>query len=333
MTPPASGTSLVTPLGPGGEFDRIRAILGADRSADAGGMTVGPGDDAAVLGDLVFSTDLTVEDVHFRREWMDLETLGHRAVTVALSDLGAMGAEPVFVLLSLAVPDLGIEPLRRLGDGARRAITEAGARLAGGDLSRSPGPLVIDVIAVGRSRDPVLRSTASPGDDVWVSGTLGGAAGAVAAWTEGRTPDEELRRAYERPDPPLPLLGQLRAAGLVSAGIDVSDGLLADAGHLAAASDVCLRIRDEAVPVHPGLEGLPPGRRFELALTGGEDYQLLFTAPQESRGALEARAGGAVPLSRIGTVAPGSGVVRVAPDGGEHAVEHGGFDHFAGAGT
>ena len=321
-----------TSLAPGGEFDRIRAILGEGRAQSASGggdvLTVGPGDDAAVLGEFVLSTDLTVEDVHFRRGWIGLEALGHRAVTAALSDVGAMGARPVAILWSLVLPEIGMDAVRALGDGVRRAASSAGAVLAGGDLSRSPGPLAMDVVAVGRTGDPVLRSTAVPGDDVWVTGVLGGAAGAVAAWESGQDPSEALRESFERPAPPLELLRELRTEGRVTAGIDVSDGLLADAGHLAAASSVGIHIHESRVPVHPGLTGLPPDRRLELALTGGEDYQLLFTTPPGTRPALEARAQGSVRLTRIGEVVRGTGVVRVASDGSGIAAEGGGFDHF-----
>jgi len=318
-------------LASGGEFDRIRAILGDAWGGDGrkdGLPSVGPGDDAAVLGDWVFSTDLTVEDVHFRRRWIGLEALGHRAVQVALSDVGAMGAEPVAVLVSLALPESGLEVARALGEGVRRAASQAGAFLAGGDLSRSPGPMIIDVVALGRTDDPVLRSTAAPGEDLWITGTLGGASGAVATWEEGGTPNEALRARFERPDPPLHLLRELRREGQVGAGIDVSDGLLADAGHLAAASGLGVRVEEGRVPIDPHLVGFDPQRRLELALTGGEDYQLLFTASRRARDVLEARAEGPVALQRIGAVVKGAGVVRVAPDGTERPGDSGGFDHF-----
>lgn len=320
-----------TALARGAEFDLIRAILGddgAEGSGEDGLLSVGPGDDAAVLGDWVLSTDLTVEDVHFRRSWIGLEGVGYRAVTVALSDIGAMGAEPVAVLVSLALPDADLEAARALGEGLRHGASAAGAFLAGGDLSRSPGPLTIDVVAVGRTHDPVLRSTAQPGDDLWVTGTLGAAAGAVATWEAGQTPDDGLRARFERPAPPLYLLGELRREGHVTAGLDLSDGLLADAGHLAAASGVQVRVWEDQVPLDPHLGGFDPERRLELALAGGEDYELLFTAPRDARHALEDRAGGLVALRRVGEVVEGAGVVRVAPDGAERPEGAGGFDHF-----
>lgn len=342
MTPGAGRDVTPRSLRPGSEFDRIRAVFEGRAGLEASGLDVGPGDDAAVLGGLVLSTDLTVEDVHFERPWLDLDDLGYRAVSVALSDLGAMGARPVAVLWSLALPDEGVEAVRVLGAGVREATAAAGAVLAGGDLSRSPGPLMMDVVAVGRADDPVLRSTASPGEDVWVTGVLGGAAGAVSAWREGQTPGPGLMRRFRRPDPPLGLLGELRALGWASAGIDVSDGLLADAAHVATASGVCLSIDEGRVPVDPGLEALPADRRLELALSGGEDYEILFTAPATVRERLEAwgarglagRSGAGRPvLTRIGEVMTGSGVVRVGAGGERTPVRGGGFDHFARGGS
>ena len=321
-------TGLTTALGPGGESDRIRALLGGG-AADPR-LRVGPGDDAAVIGDLVLSTDLTVEGVHFRRAWLTLQEIGHRAVTVAVSDLAAMGADPVAVFLSLALPDRdeGVEAARALGDGARAAAARAGATLAGGDLTRSPGPLVADVVAVGRTSDPVLRSTARAGDDLWVTDFLGGAAGAVSAWESGAEPSAALRARFVAPTPRLGLLRRLREAGWVTAALDLSDGLLADAGHLAAASGLRARVEADRVPVAPALGGLGPAEALRLALEGGEDYELLFAAPPEARAALEGH--GSTRLTRVGALVPGTGVVRIDPDGSEVDVRGGGFDHFAG---
>ena len=316
-------------MGAGGEFDRIRALLGSVPGDPR--IRVGPGDDGAVIGDLVVSTDLTVEDVHFRREWLTLEEVGGRAVTVALSDLGAMGAEPIAVLLSLALPDRdrALEAAAALGRGARAAAERAGATLAGGDLTRSPGPLMADVVAVGRTSDPVLRSTARAGDDLWVTGVLGGAAGAVEAWTTGSDPSPELRRRFTEPSPPLTLLRTLRARAGITAALDVSDGLLADAGHLAAASGLRARVETRRVPVDPALAAMGEADATRLALEGGEDYQLLFAAPRDARSSLEAPA--VVRITRVGELLPGRGVVRVEPDGREVDVRGGGFDHFAGS--
>ena len=322
-------TAGVTAMGGGGEFDRIRALLGP--VAEDPRLRVGPGDDAAVIGDLVLSTDLTVEDVHFRREWLTLEEVGHRAVTVALSDLGAMGAEPVAVLLSLALPerDRAVAAAAAVGRGARAAAAAAGATLAGGDLTRSPGPLVADVVAVGHASDPVLRSTARAGDDLWVTGVLGGAAGAVEAWTSGSEPSPELRRRFTAPSPPLALLRDLGARAGITAALDLSDGLLADAGHLAAASGLRARVEVRRVPVDPALAGMDGTGALRLALEGGEDYQLLIAAPRSARSALEVS--GPVRLTRVGELTPGHGVVRIEADGREVEVHGGGFDHFAGA--
>jgi thiamine-monophosphate kinase len=316
-------------MGRGGEFDRIRALLGS--VVEDPRLRVGPGDDAAVIGDLVVSTDLTVEDVHFRRAWLTLEEVGHRAVTVALSDLGAMGAEPVAVLLSLALPDRdrALAAATSLGGGARAAAEAAGATLAGGDLTRSPGPLVADVVVLGRASAPVLRSTARAGDDLWVTGVLGGSAGAVEAWMSGSEPSPELRRRFAAPSPPLTLLRDLGSRTGITAALDLSDGLLADAGHLAAASGLRARVEVRRVPVDPALAGMDEAEAMRLALEGGEDYQLLFAAPRDARASLEAP--GAIRLTRVGELTPGQGVLRVEADGREVEVHGGGFDHFAGS--
>ena len=196
------------------EFDLIRDLLAkanarpatdADAGSEStgwGGVTLGAGDDAAVLevGPVAVSTDLTVEDVHFRRNWVTFAEVGRRAVTAAASDLAAMAAAPVAVLISLAVaPQEAEAVLSELGTGIRAALGELGAPLVGGDLAASPGPVMMDVTVVGEAKEPVTRSGSRPGDEVWVTGLLGGSAGAVRAWREGVEPDPSLRACFVRP--------------------------------------------------------------------------------------------------------------------------------------
>lgn len=325
-------------LAPGPEFDRIRALLsgrGAD-SESAKQVRVGPGDDCAALvtGDLVVSTDLAMEGVHFKREWLTPEQIGYRSVTAALSDLAAVAAAPVAVLVSLAAPsDLDGSALEALGQGIGAACARVGAAWIGGDLSASSAGLVIDATVLGRTSEPVLRSGARPGDELWVTGHLGGAAAAVQIWNQGRTPHPELLAAFARPSARIAEARWLHSEAGMTALIDISDGLAGDARHLAQASRVRITLHGSAVPVSPAAERAvgPPGVRA-LALFGGEDYELCFAAPAGNVEPLapEFTERFSLSLTQIGTVERGSGVyVRGRP--GERAEEVGpeaGFEHF-----
>ncbi len=289
------------------------------------GVLVGPGDDAAVLrGGLVVSTDLMVEGVHFDLDWIAPDEAGFRAGAAALSDMAAMGAQPSALLVSMAVAgDPAVcESLQR---GLRRAGDRVAAPIVGGDVSRSPGPAVVDVVAVGRSRAPVLRSGAEPGDDVWVSGELGGAAAAVAAWSAGGRPAAAARDRFAAPPDRVPLGAALAGQGLARAMIDVSDGLAIDARRIARASGVELNLLQALLPLDP-----VAGGDLKFALAGGEDYELMFTAPTGARTRILALGREmAVRLTRIGSVERGAGVVLEDRDGRRIDPGQGGYDHFA----
>lgn len=315
-------------LGPGREFDLLRRVFARAPATAAPGVVVGPGDDAAVLAPdagsfLVLSTDLAVEGVHFRLDWITEGEAFARAVRAALSDLAAMAAEPIGVALSAAVP-AGSDP-GRVEDALAQAAAAAaahGAALLGGDLARGGRDWMLDVVAVGRASRPVLRSGARPGDALWVTGALGGAASALRAWARGGTPPDEARARFVDPVPRLAEARALAQRGLPSAMVDLSDGLVADAGHLAAAGGVGIEIDARDVPIFPGAERAD-------ALAGGEDYELLFTA---APGSVEAaRDGLAVafetPLRRVGRVVVGAGV-RVFEDGTRLELASPGHDHF-----
>ncbi len=307
------------PLGPGTEFDQVRAI------ARALGDTAAPlGDDCAIVGEprtgsLVLSTDVSVEGVHFRREWLTLEEIGWRAAAAALSDLAAEGASVTGVLAAIVAPfdasgDDFTESMRGVG-----AVTElAGGRVLGGDLSRGPG-WALAITVVGYAVRPVTRSGGRPGDSVWVTGELGGARAALSTWLTGGAPAREARHAFAHPEPRI-REGLWLAAHGACAMIDVSDGLGADAAHLAAAGGVRLELRADAVPCGAGTT---PAE----AVQGGEDFELLVVLPP-AFGAADARAFArdcGTPISRIGTVAEGSGVSLTL--GGVEIVVRG-FDHF-----
>lgn len=316
-------------LAAGPEFDRIRAMLTA-----LGPHAADLGDDCAILpegpGRVVVSTDLSVEDVHFRRAWLGVEEIGFRAAAAALSDLAAEGAECVGVLASVALPrGEGEASAAALMRGVGEAAASVGGMVLGGDLTAAPVWLV-DIVAIGRARRPVRRAGAQPGDGLWVSGTLGGARAALTAWQDGRQPDARAREAFARPAPRLGLGRWLAEAG-AHAMLDLSDGLAGDALHLAAASGVRLAVEVDRVPVHPGApaeaaRGAVPPARF--AAEGGEDYELLVALPAEFGTAEAARATAAtgVPLTRVGTVEAGEGVDFTL--GGQPVRLHG-FDHFA----
>ena len=329
-------------LGPGAEFDRIRSMLEQDAALrgrlglgepgrDA--VLVGPGDDCAVVhgAGIAISVDLSVEDVHFRRDWLEAEEIGWRAAAAALSDLAAVAAAPVGVLVSLALPPAD-DSGNRVMAGLSEAAARHGALLLGGDLSRSPGPLVIDVVAVGRTGAPVLRSGVLPGDEIWVTGRLGGAAAAVAAWRAGRAPDPPARAAFARPNARISEARWLAEHGGLHALIDLSDGLAGDAAHLASASGVRIVLDLADVPVHESAgQAGTAGDALALALGGGEDYELCFAVASGTGDALAPgflRTFG-LELTRVGRAVPGEGLfARERADAEPRPLGMGGFSHF-----
>jgi thiamine-monophosphate kinase len=328
-------------LGNGAEFDLIRRFLtgGSGRAESEplpDSVRVGPGDDCAVVrGEGVcLSVDMSIEDVHFRRDWLEPEEIGYRAVAAALSDLAAMAATPIGVLVALAArADDAAEYAPRIMDGARAAAAGSKAVLLGGDLTRTTAALVVDVVVVGNALRPVLRRGARPGDSLWVTGELGAAAAAVRAWQAGRTPDAAARLAFALPTPRVAEAAWLANRGAIDALLDISDGLAGDAGHIAAASGVRIMIDTSAVPIHPSVHAMTDDmdEALGLALHGGEDYELCFAAPPgavERVGELFTGTFG-VPLTCVGTVHQGSGVVLRDRNGNVSEPGRLGFDHFS----
>lgn len=328
-----------SPLGPGAEFDMVRRIVAAaGRASDPPELRTGPGDDAAVLelrpGEkVVLSCDMALEDVHFRRAWLRWETVGWRATAASLSDLAAMAARPLGVLLGAAIPpelDRGV--LEELAAGAGACLEAHGGSLLGGDLSRSPGPVVLDVAAAGAAERPVGRDGARPGDELWVTGALGGAAAAAHDWDRGLEPDPRARRAFERPVPRTAEARWLADRSELHALIDLSDGLAGDARHLAAASGVGLEVSLASVPLSEVLaEYADRSAALRRALTGGEDFELLAAvapgALEGLDGPFERRFG--TELTRVGRVEAGEGVAWLDEQGEEVGGIGGGFDHLA----
>jgi thiamine-monophosphate kinase len=325
---------MVTRLGPGAEFDLIRRFLAGERlpasDPPPAGVRVGPGDDCAVVAGegIAITVDMTVEDVHFRRGWIGPAEIGYHAAASAISDLAAMAARPIGILAAVALgPGDEAEVGPALMDGIRAAAAAADATLLGGDLVRSPGPLVVDIVAVGEAPAPVLRSGARPGDEVWVTGTLGAAAAAVAAWLEGGTPPPAARGAFANPTPRVREARWLAERAELTAMVDLSDGIAGDAGHIAAASGVRVVIRAAAVPIAGPAAARPDA--LQLAAAGGEDYELCFTAAPGTVEPFVAgfRARYGIPLTKVGQVEAGQGAV-VLDDRGE-PVALAAFQHWS----
>ena len=308
------------------------------RGSRPGPVLVGPGDDACVLqpqpGEaLVLSSDVSVEGVHFRREWLTWEGIGYRAAAVALSDLAAMAAKPIGVLISLAMPpELDLPVYEQFASGVADCLRSCEGTLLGGDTSSSPSAAFVDVVAVGSVAEAVTRGGARPGDELWVTGRLGAAAAAVMALGSGLEPQPEDRMAYERPIPRWREARWLAGTASITAAIDLSDGLAGDAAHLAEASQCALAIEVDRIPLADSLRGwADESVAMSIAAGGGDDYEILCCVPP---GVLEGTADQfrkefGVELTRIGTVGEGSGVRWV--DGAGEPVDPpapAGYDHF-----
>jgi thiamine-monophosphate kinase len=299
---------------------------------------VGPGDDAAVIEPerrmaSVVTTDVLVEGIHFDRRFCPPDAIGHKALAVNLSDLAAMGASPRAALLSLVLPgELPAADVDGLLDGLLGLAARHQVTLVGGNITRSPGPLVVDVTAMGTiaPRRVLRRSGARPGDEVYVTGNVGSAAAGLQAFRENaELPVAQAR--YVRPDPRVRaglLLGRNRAA---TACMDLSDGLADAVGQVAAASGVGMAIQADALPILDEVRRWFEQRRADpaiAALAGGDDYELLFTSRPTQRGRLRAVMSliGDLPVAKIGVVTKGRDVVlRTAA--GEQELPRG-FEHF-----
>ena len=314
-------------LGPGGEFDRLRAIY-----ASLGAVGRGLGDDCALVRvgsrTIALSIDLSLEGVHFRTEWLSFREIGWRATAAALSDLAAEGAQPLGVLVSVGLPGKGRgrgqgrrDPATEIMSGVGAATRSVGASVLGGDLVRSSRYLV-DVCVLGLAARPVRRSGAHAGDGLWVTGQLGGAALALAALRAGRRLAAAVRRRFARPAPRIAAGVWLARRG-AHAMIDVSDGLASDAGHVAAASGVRIEIELEGMPCWPGVTP-------RAAVRSGEEYELLVALSPRfgERDARAFRRATGLRLTRIGRCVAGRGIGMT--DHGRPTTPPAGFDHFRG---
>jgi thiamine-monophosphate kinase len=286
-----------------------------------GDRATGIGDDAAVLrlarGDaLVASVDSFVEMRHFRREWLTPREIGYKAIVAALSDLAAMASRPVGVLVALTLPDRWLADVDELADGMGEAVDVAETKIVGGNLSGGDA-LSITTTVLGAAFAPLGRSGARDGDRVYVTGRLGGPLATVSRFASGQTAAGVRHRLAH----PVPRIAEARwlAERGASAAVDISDGLVADARHLAAASSVAIGIERQRVPCMIGTD-------VALALESGEEYELVVTSPNDLDTA-EFERRFAIPLTMIGRVSaspPGTVMVDGASVVGAH-----GWDHFS----
>ena len=296
---------------------------------------MGIGDDTAVLGPppgTLVAHDMVVEDVHFRRATHSPSDIGHLALAVNLSDIAAMGGTPTAAVVGLAGPPewLAEATLRELYAGMEAVASATGCAIVGGDLSRAR-ELIVGITVIGSLPDgaePVLRSGARPGDGVFVTGTLGGSAAGreilAGSMTAVPAHADALAGRHRRPIPRLREGRALAAAG-ARAMMDISDGLVIDAGRLARASGCRIVVDLAAIPIDAGVAevAVAAGRAVdEFAATGGEDYELLVAGDQ----ALARRAG--VPLTRVGEIVAGSPGIDVVRAGAPVALARQGWDHL-----
>ena len=350
-----------------GEFGLISRITASAKKGR--GVVTGIGDDAAVTNlapgmQLLTSTDMLLEDVHFRRSWHDPFWLGRKSLAVNISDIAAMGGIPRWALLSLALPaDLPLKFIDRFTNGFLSMAEEHGVSLIGGDTCSSRSGLAISVTIMGEQFSELIlrRSGACPGDEIWVTGSLGDAAFGLKLLEEQDSalspPGLPLEDGGVRTSPPFQAEGQggggvdylvsrlldpaprvaaglaLSASGLVTAMIDVSDGVLSDFGHIAEMSAVGGVIQLEKLPLSDAFlvaARLSPSFPYGLALSGGEDYELCFTAAAAHREKItRLMKNCGVQVTPIGIVSNSTGVAVVSIDGSRYDVTKCGFNHFS----
>ena len=288
----------------------------------------GIGDDCAVLRprrghELLVTTDFSLENVHFRRDWHTPASAGHRCLARGLSDIAAMGGEPLAAFLSLALPaDLPQRWADGFLDGFLRLARKFNTPLAGGDIAQSPAGVLADIVVIGSLAQgrALLRSGAKPGHMIYVTGALGASAAAVEQLRADRKVRPAPHRPHFFPEPRLAIGRVLRERHLASSAIDLSDGLSTDLSHICEESGVGALVSAESIPV-------AAGATLELALHGGEDYELLFTAPARTHIPPEIAG---VRVTRIGEVTRSQRVFLADPDGRRHPLPPRGWEHFRG---
>ncbi|HYL14344.1 MAG TPA: thiamine-phosphate kinase [Terriglobales bacterium] len=316
------------PLAEQALIERIRRRLKTRTPA----MVAGVGDDCAVLRippghEALVTTDFSLEGIHFRREWHPPESVGHRCLARGLSDIAAMGGEPIAAFLSLALPGkLPQSWVDRFVEGLLRLAKESGIVLAGGDTAESPAGVLADIVVLGSAPKgtAILRSGARPGDRIYITGELGAAAATLNLLFTGKRLRPFDHRRHFFPSARLDAGRLLRQKRLASAMIDISDGLSTDLAHICEESGVGAEIEREAIPV---AQAGRPRRPVDIsfALHGGDDYELLFTAPPQKR--IRARIGG-IPVTEIGRIRRGRRIFLRNVEGSLAELRPQGWEHF-----
>lgn len=318
------------------EFDLIKQYF---KRPHPGRATLGIGDDCALLTpapgmQTAISSDMLVEGRHFFAG-ADARMLGHKCLAVNLSDLAAMGARPVAFTLALALPAADPDWLAAFSGGLFELADAAGCELIGGDTTRGPLTICITIFGELAPGHALRRDGARPGDDIWISGTLGDARLALACYCNEYAldpgPMEIAALRMHMPTPRVALGLALAAAPLAHAAIDISDGLVGDLGHILAASNVGATLAIDALPAGPVLAAQDLNLRRRFCAAGGDDYELCFTAPPARRAAIVAAALEAgTPVTRVGVIDAQPGL-RMIDGGGAAVLSMGlsGFDHFA----
>lgn len=332
------------------EFELIQHIKNR-QTANGNGksrITFGIGDDCAVIPknsktDLVITADLLVESIDFRLDWTTPEFLGHKCLTVSLSDVAAMGAKPVWAMLSIGVPKKiwTTDFVERFYDGWFKTAEKFDVELIGGDISRAPDKIVIDSIVAGETRKgkAILRSNAKLGDLIFVTGSLGGASAGLKLLEGGerfgKSDFDNLLVCQLKPDSQIEGGRIISDENLATAMIDLSDGLSSDLAHLCRASGVGAKIYADKIPLDDGFEKLNEvekykkhfSERLDFGLHGGEDFELLFAVNPKKKMRLEKELKN-FNFSHIGEISANVGTIELIDENGSTILDAKGFRHF-----
>lgn len=316
------------------EFELIHWIQ--QQAGSSSHLALGIGDDCSIQPqqagqDLLTTTDLLIEGVHFERKWTTMFDLGRKAVAVNISDIAAMGGTPQSVFLGVGRPkEISDGEIEEFLSGVLAEVKGYGAVLAGGDTCRSPGALMVSLTVQGAvaTDKAICREGASYGDAIYVSGSLGDSALALHLLQQGQQPDSYLAARFHTPTPRVTLGQELSQRQLATAMLDISDGLLADLGHILAASGVGAELEMAKIPLSRPFQMELSGNTdlIDLALAGGEDYELVFTSPLKD---LDTQVDMIHNVTQIGIISQEPGL-RIRQENGEiYQCQRGGFDHFA----